>query len=160
MELGRLDLAEGTYKEAVDWLQQSLAIHKTFGRHMYVGELLATFAYLARMGDQRTQMREHLSAALRLTSESRRRNSALQALAAMALLLLDDGETERAVELYALTTRYPYVANSRWFEDVAGREIGAAAVTLPPQVLAAAQERGRARDLWATVDELLHELAL
>jgi hypothetical protein len=49
------------------------------------------------------------------------------------------------------------VANSRWFEDVAGRHIAAAAAPLPPDVVAAAQERGRARDLDATVAELLVE---
>ena len=90
---------------------------------------------------------------------------ALQALPAMALLLLDgeralwQRDVERAVELYALVSRYPHVANSRWFEDVAGREIRAAAEGLPSEVVAAAQERGRARDLWATVEELLGELA-
>ncbi len=92
------------------------------------------------------------------TAESRFRNPALQSLPAMALLLLDDGAPARAVELYPLAWRYPYVANSRWFEDVAGREISAAAEALPPEVVAAAQERGRARDLWATVEELLDEL--
>jgi hypothetical protein len=50
------------------------------------------------------------------------------------------------------------VANSRWFEDVAGRYIAAGGVTLPPDVVAAAQERGWARDLEATVAELLVEL--
>ena len=68
-------------------------------------------------------------------------------------------DIERAVELYALASRYPYVANSRWFEDVAGREIAAAAEALPPGVIARAQARGRTRDLWATVEELLGELA-
>jgi hypothetical protein len=72
--------------------------------------------------------------------------------------LADQGKTEQAVELYALASRYPYVANSRWFEDVAGRHIAAAAATLSPDVVAAAQERGRARDLDATVKELLAEL--
>ncbi|MBN1933585.1 MAG: hypothetical protein JW934_02910, partial [Anaerolineae bacterium] len=71
----------------------------------------------------------------------------------------DLGETERAVELYALASRYSVVANSRWFEDVAGKHIAAAAETLPPDVVAAAQERGRARDLWSTVEEVLEELA-
>jgi hypothetical protein len=33
----------------------------------------------------------------------------------IALLLTDQGEQERAVELYALALRYPVVANSRWF---------------------------------------------
>jgi hypothetical protein len=76
----------------------------------------------------------------------------------MALLLADRGETERAVELYALASRYPFVANSAWFEDVAGRHIAAVAARLPPDAVVAAQERGRARDLDATVAELLTEL--
>jgi hypothetical protein len=80
------------------------------------------------------------------------------ALPQAALLLADRGQTERAVELYALAARHPFVANSRWFEDVAGREIAALAESLPPDVVAAAQERGRGRDLWATVRELLIEL--
>jgi hypothetical protein len=33
-----------------------------------------------------------------------------------------------------------------------------AAVALPPDVVSRAQERGRARDLWTTVEELLAEL--
>jgi hypothetical protein len=42
--------------------------------------------------------------------------------------------------------------------NVAGRHIAAAAAALPPDVVAAAQERGRAGDLWATVQELLAQL--
>ena len=85
------------------------------------------------------------------------------ALPAVALLLIDADkparcEVEGAVELYALASRYPYVSNSRWFEDVAGRHIAAAAAQLPPDVVVASQERGRARDLGATVEELLVEL--
>ena len=82
----------------------------------------------------------------------------MHALPAMVLLLADQGQAERAVELYALVSRYPFVANSRWFEDIAGKQIAAVAATLPPEVVAAARERGRARDLEATVAELLVEL--
>jgi hypothetical protein len=35
---------------------------------------------------------------------------------------------------YRLASRYPFVANSRWFEDVAGKHIAATAETLPPEV--------------------------
>ena len=80
------------------------------------------------------------------------------AIPATALLLADQGEIEQAVELYALASRYPFVANSRWFEAVFGRHIVAVADTLPPEVVAAAEERGRARDLGETVKELLVEL--
>jgi len=50
------------------------------------------------------------------------------------------------------------VANSRWFDDVVGKQIATVAASLPPAAAAAAQERGRSRDLWATVAELLAEL--
>ena len=68
------------------------------------------------------------------------------------------GGTPKAVELYALAARYPYVANSQWFEDVMGKHIAAVAASLASEAGAAAQERGRARDLEATVAELLVEL--
>jgi hypothetical protein len=61
------------------------------------------------------------------------------------------------VELYALASRYPFVANSRWFEDVAGVDIAAAAASLSTAVVTAARERGQARDLDGTVAELLSE---
>ena len=57
-----------------------------------------------------------------------------------------------------MASRYGYVANSCWFEDVAGRDIAAVAASLPPGVVAAAQARGRARDLETTIAELLEEL--
>ena len=79
-------------------------------------------------------------------------------ISGIALLLGDAGEPERAVELYALASSYPFVANSRWFEDVFGQHIEAVAATLPPDVAEAARERGRARDLQATVKELLVKL--
>ena len=100
------------------------------------------------------RLREALSAAV----ERRFYLSLVTGLPAVALLLLDVGETERAVELYALASCHGYVANSRWFEDVAGKEIAAVAASLPPDVLAAAQERGKARDLWETAGELVKEL--
>jgi hypothetical protein len=83
---------------------------------------------------------------------------AIFSIALVALLLAHQGEAERAVELYALASRHPYVGNSRYWEDTIGRHIAAVAATLPPEVVAAAQERGRARDLEATVAELLTEL--
>lgn len=57
----------------------------------------------------------------------------------------------------ALATRYGHVAHSRWYEGVTGKPIAAAAAALPPDVAAVAQERGRARDLEATVVELSDE---
>ena len=79
-------------------------------------------------------------------------------LAPVAFLLADRGEVERAVELYALASRHPNVACSRWFGDMVGRHIAAAAAALPFGAVVAAQERGRAGDLYAMAAELLTEL--
>jgi hypothetical protein len=79
-------------------------------------------------------------------------------IAACALFLAKQGHPLRAVELYARISSRAAVANSRWFEDVFGKPIAAASAHLPPEVVAAAQERGRARDLMATPEELLIEL--
>ncbi len=82
----------------------------------------------------------------------------MHVLPAMALFMAERGSGERAVELYALASCFPYVAGSRWFEDVVGRRIAVVAAALPPEVVAAAQERGWARDPRATAAELLEEL--
>jgi hypothetical protein len=49
------------------------------------------------------------------------------------------------------------VSRSCWFNDIFGRHIAAVAATLPPDVVSAAQERGRTRDLETTTAELLAE---
>ena len=74
------------------------------------------------------------------------------------LLLADGGQAERAAEVYALAASTPFVAKSRWFGEVAGREIGAIAATFPLHVVRAAQARGQAQDLWTTATDLLKEL--
>jgi hypothetical protein len=48
-------------------------------------------------------------------------------------------------------------ASSCWFEDVIGRYIAVTSAALPPEAVQAAREGGQARDLEATVTELLEE---
>ena len=79
-------------------------------------------------------------------------------LLTVAEYLASIGRPERAVELHALALRYPFIANSRWCQDVFGKPMAAAAASLPPEVVAAAQARGRALDLRATAEELAAEL--
>ena len=109
------------------------------------------------MGWANCPRRGTTSRALRTVAATQALMPLIYVLPGLALLLADEGQAERAVELYALASRHPLVANSRWFEDVAGRHIASVAATLPPEVVSAAQERGRARDLDATVAELLAE---
>jgi DNA-binding SARP family transcriptional activator len=77
----------------------------------------------------------------------------------VAQIFLAEGETERAVEIYALACMLPAVANSQWCEDVVGKPIAHAAASLPLEAAAAAQLRGRARDMHATIVELIDEFS-
>jgi predicted ATPase/DNA-binding SARP family transcriptional activator len=156
--LSSVALAGEAYGEAQQLLEESVAVCREVGRQDELGWALAALGITVRGLGQRSQAREHLSEALRTAVEIGAFAPLLYALPGIAVLLVDQGEQERAVELYALASRYPFVANSRWFEDIVGKHIAAVAATLPPEVVAAAQARGRARDLEATVKELLVEL--
>lgn len=81
-------------------------------------------------------------------------------LAGLVLLLMDRGEVERAVELYACLADLPMVATSQSRWDLVGKQIAASAATLPLTVADAARTRGKAGDLWATAAVLLRELQL
>jgi tetratricopeptide (TPR) repeat protein len=156
--LGCVALAREAYAEAQCRLQEGVDVYRAIKLQGWRGDILAMVAYAARGLGNLDQAQAHLYEALQTARDIQAAHPLLLVLPAMALLLADRGEVARAVELYALASRYPHVANSRWFEDVAGKHIAAVAATLPPDVVAAAQERGRARDLWATAEELLAEL--
>jgi hypothetical protein len=75
-----------------------------------------------------------------------------------ALYLAEQGDYERAVETYALASRHPLVAHSKWLAAVIGPRIDAAVATLPEKVSAAAEARALNRGSQAIVLELLAEL--
>ena len=75
-----------------------------------------------------------------------------------ALYLAKRGDLERSVEVYAMASQLPIVANSRWFAEVVEKDILAACVNLSDEVIAAARMRGQKADLFATATELLEDL--
>jgi tetratricopeptide (TPR) repeat protein len=157
--LGHIALAEEQYDDAQQWLQESVVAFQERGARSEVGWPLALMAGVARGMGRLSEARERLCQTLQIAAEIRDLRTAIYGLPVAALLLADQREAERAVEIYALASRYGYVAHSRLWEDVAGRQIAALAATLLPNVVTAAQERGRARDLEQTVRELLSELS-
>ena len=146
------------YTEARRLAQESVAILREMRRRSSLAMTLAVLATAERGLGDLSRGQDHLSEALRISAETGAFEPSLSTLPAIALLLADRGERERAVELYALASEHPYVANSRWFESVYGRHIAAVADTLPSDAVVAAEERGRARGLEATAVELLAEL--
>ena len=146
------------YVESLRLAQESVTVLRELNWQPLLAEVLPVLGLAERGLGRPDQARQHLYESLQISSEIGVFQWLVLPLSAIAALLTDAGHRERAVEIYALASRYPYVANSRWFEDVFGRHIDAVAATLPSDVGAAARERGRARDLQATVKELLAEL--
>ena len=157
-DLGRVSLGKGADAEALQQWMKSLGIWRRFERQVPMGRCLASLAYANRRLGARTQAQQHLTNALQIATSQKDLAIPLIALPALALQLADLGQPERAVEIYALASRYPHVANSRWFYDVAGGELESLAKTLPAAVAEAAEARGRTRDLRETMKAFLAEL--
>jgi tetratricopeptide (TPR) repeat protein len=155
--LGMTALGAGEAEEAWRVLEESLSIFRGIVCKNYERLALAFPGYAALKLDRLLQAGQCFYQALRMASEIKSMLALLYTLPGVASLLADREEVERAAEVYALAARYPFVANSRWFEDVAGAHVTAAAETLPPEVVAAAQERGRAAEPWGVTEELLGE---
>ncbi|HEY53262.1 MAG TPA: hypothetical protein G4N94_07365, partial [Caldilineae bacterium] len=85
--------------------------------------------------------------------------AALTSLAGLALLLADDGEAEQAVALHTLLSEHPYTAHAYWFSQTITPEITAAAAGLSERERSAAEERGRAQDVWEAAAKLAGDLA-
>jgi len=156
--LGAVALGEGQPIVAMEWLQQAVTMGRAGNFRTFLVQALGYAGHAARRSGQTAQARGYLVDALRMGIAIRSFRGVWIALPAVALLLADRGQAERATELYALAWSVPHIAHSRWYEDVAGRELAAAATALPAEVRVAAQARGRARDLWATAQKLLEEL--
>jgi DNA-binding SARP family transcriptional activator len=156
--LGMIALAEKDYGEAQERFQESITEFRQLVSSPDEGGSEACLGLALRGLGCRAKAWNNLKAGLGWAVEKHHFFSLVNALSGIALMLADDGEFERALELYTLALKHPFVANSRWFEDVAGREITVNTANLPPQVAEAARARGRSLDLWQYAGELLDEL--
>jgi predicted ATPase/DNA-binding SARP family transcriptional activator len=155
--LGEIALANGDCAASWELSEKSAAILAEVGQREEEGLALCSLALAARGLSRITQAQDFVHQALRLAADTGALPTMLFAASVCALLLADAGTEERAVELYALVTRHPYFGDSCFHKDIVGKRIAAAACDLPAEVVGAAQGRGRARDLCATVLELLEE---
>jgi tetratricopeptide (TPR) repeat protein len=155
--LGGVALAREQYTKAQELMEKSISGYRSTGRTT-VAEALALSGCASRALGQYGAARAQFAEALQTGVAAPHFFALMVALSGTALLLAKQGQLERAVEVYATAAGHPYVGNSRWFEDIVGRHIAALAATLPPDVVAAAQERGRAQDLWDTAAQLAQEL--
>jgi tetratricopeptide (TPR) repeat protein len=158
IHLGVLNLVDEDYAAAKALLKEAADIFEELGQRVDSAFAITYLGYAARAQGHAVQAHRYLHQALQTAAELCNTMPIILSIPTAALLLADAGKKERAVEIYALVSHYPFVAKSRFYEDLFGRHVAAIAATLPPDVVAAAQERGRFRDWWATAEMLAEEL--
>ena len=107
------------------------------------------------MGDlEKAQKYLHMS--LRQADKFRNWGHSLLTMVGIARLFAKQGKEELALELLVLVMSHP--KSWQMGKDQAAPLVAELKAKLPPEVVVAALERGRARDLEKTVQELLVEL--
>jgi predicted ATPase/tetratricopeptide (TPR) repeat protein/DNA-binding XRE family transcriptional regulator len=151
--LGDIALVENRLLEAQEQLHKSSASMLANKQNILYGLPMADLVYASLALNQPDRAAQYLCQCLECAIKTRSFMPAIQALPAIALLASDQGNIEWAVEVYALARTYPFIVNSQWFEDMAGKPLSVAAAQLPNEVVEAASSRGKALDLWQLIEE-------
>lgn len=156
--LGGVDLVKKRFQQASSRFQESKRLVEIdFAQPEMVDSNLSGLGMAAIGFGNRSLARRHLITELTEALETLAHARVKVALLGFALLYADQGKVEEAVRLHALVNRYPYIANSRWFADIAGDHLKAVAAELPATVAEEIKEQGRNLELWETAQSLINK---
>jgi tetratricopeptide (TPR) repeat protein len=158
MNLSWMALGVESYREAESLARKASAGYRAEGFQERTAISLSLLGFALLKLGKVGESRKHALQALKIAVKYRTIMPLLLGLTLIALLLLDDDDVERALELYSLASEEPKVANSKWWHDAVGSHIDAAAATLPSEIVEAARSRGRSLEFWQTGADLLDEL--
>ena len=151
-------LAEGAHREALASFREAVAVFEEVRQKENQGWALGPLGLAAREVGEPVLARQCVVEALEIGVDLGAFMPVMYGLPIAALLLADQAALDRAVEVYACASRYGFVANSRWFEDVVGQQIRTVAASLPAEAVESAQEQGRLQNWDVMAAELLSEL--
>jgi len=157
MGLGVVDLVYGAFQQALQNLKEGVSYYHQATSQDELGIALAVLSNVEYQLGLLQDASFHFHEALQIAHQTGSWQTCVQVIGRAALFAALQGDIEKGVELYALVTRYPYVGNSVFWEDTAGRHIAERAVDLTEEVKTAAQNRGVKRDLHDTIKVLLEE---
>ncbi len=155
--LGQLALVELSWAEAQTFFAQCTAI-LTQRQLGFYDVALSGLGYSACLRDQPEEAQRHLVKALSEGLALKAYWPVLFALAGVALFLAKWGNAARAVEVWAVAQAQPLVAHSRWFAEVVGERVNAAAISLPPTLLTTIQAQAQTSTFWEIAQTLAQEL--
>jgi tetratricopeptide (TPR) repeat protein len=156
--LGWVALVEEKIVEAQKWTQESVATFRGVKERENMAWSLAALGRASHALGNRSEAQHHLYEALEIAVEIRAFIPLLYIMPIVSFLLADQGEVERAVELYSMASQHTFVSQGQLFEDIAGRQIAALAASLPSDVVEAAKARGETLEMWEAASGLLESL--
>jgi tetratricopeptide (TPR) repeat protein len=156
LDLVKIDLAENKAEAALERFPE---IYETLqGYHpqiVFHVRPLSSLAYTHLALKQTEQAEAYLLQFFQAAIRTGSFRYALNSLPALALLEAAQGNHERAIEVYEVALQHPFIARSRWFEEVVGKRIASLAATLP--AAEAARQRGRSLEMWEVIRGWLEE---
>jgi hypothetical protein len=158
--LGRIALAQGDFAHAERLFRESARIFRvTAGSgHPDSLSILLCQQSMALIGlGQMGAARQLLIEALQIFDKTHSWKSVHAAMTA-ALLFLEQGETNLALEWWAMARQDAGIASAPYYEDIVGHRMAAAAGNLPAEIAAGAEERSRAHNLATAPAALLADL--
>ena len=159
MLLGYTELARGELDEARSHLTASMTLFQQLDQRDELSQAWAWMAYVELAHGRFEAAQTALSTCLRMALAVRTILPLMEALPAIAKLLVIQEEPILAVEIHTMAMQIPGLKQSCAFEDLVGEPGIVAIDQLSPEVAVAAQERGCQRDLWTTAAELLAHFA-
>ena len=156
--LAEVAQVEGQYAEAKQLFRASAVAFRRSGAQADIGWAFAGLSMAAAGLGELDQARQNVTEALRVALKFRHDAAPTYVLVSLALLAAKEGRGERAVELWALASRAPELTTSCFYQELYRQHIEPVAATLPPELVAEAEARGRAGDEWAALEELRNEL--
>ncbi len=163
--LGSIAHLQEDYAEANRYYVESLATAETMGNRWGVSSAFRSLGAVACGRGDYTEARQHFRKALSIAEDVHNVPEVLNILGEIAGLQVQERRRERAVELLALVLSHPASGHDTKDRiELMGAEERATQLyaylegQLSPDTFAAAQARGRVRDLDATVKELLTDL--
>lgn len=156
--IGDIHAVEGSNDKAIKTLRESIDLYRQLPQRDEMGMALCELAVIEEQLGLHERAFQDLQEGFIITAQANSWQSKVSALANYARFKAEQGDLERAIDLYALAIRYPYLGNSRYWWDVAGKRIHELTAGILSEAREAAVQHGKTRDLDEAFDEIRAEI--